>query len=209
MDTSATGVITIDSNLFTGVAAANLFSGASWQRGIWSDGGASDLNITGNSFANVRSAMNLDGYNDATHDVSGNTFISAGTAISVGIPVTTTYTGIHNNDFQAVNDDFNFQNLTSSVNIDLTATNETSSGGNVALGGTVLQLLGSTVADHITGSAIADNIFGNGGNDVIKGGGGIDNIDGGAGIDTAVYAASLAVTDLTFAAGKWTVHAGA
>ena len=119
LDTTVSGIVNIDSNLFTG-SQAGIFSGASWQRGIWSDGTSTDLNITGNSFSNVRSAINLDGYNDATHDVSGNIFVSAGTAISVGIPVSTTYAGIHNNDFQTVNDDFNFQNLTlKAVNIDL------------------------------------------------------------------------------------------
>jgi hypothetical protein len=49
-----------------------------------------------------------------------HTFVSAGSGISVGIPTGTTFTGIHNNDFQSVGDDFNFQNLTTAVNIDLT-----------------------------------------------------------------------------------------
>jgi hypothetical protein len=207
LDTTVSGAVTIDGNSFTG-SHASLFSGASWQRGIWSDGTSSDLDITHNTFANVRSAINLDGYNDATHDVSNNVFASAGSGISVGIPTGTAFTGIHDNDFQTVNDDFNFQNLTTAVNIDLTATHNTSTGGVAPIGG-VLQILGSTVGDHITGSAIADNIFGNGGNDIIKGGAGADAIDGGTGIDTAVYSAALGLADVTFAAGKWTVHAGA
>ncbi|VIO77545.1 hypothetical protein [Bradyrhizobium ivorense] len=209
LDTTATGTINIDSNLFTGPASnTNLFGGANWQRGIWSDGAEHQLNITGNAFSNVRSAINLDGYNDATHQVSGNTFVSAGTAISVGIPVTNDYTGIHDNDFQSVNDDFNFQNLTTPVTIDLTATNETSSGGNVAQGGTVIQVLGSTVGDHITGSAGADNLFGNGGDDVLKGGGGADLIVGGAGTDTALFTTNITLDKLTAVADLDPVTAG-
>ena len=73
--------------------------------------------------------------------------------------------------------------------------------------------------DTIAGGAYNDVIFGGLGANILSGFGGrdllaydtgaINTIDGGTGIDTAVYATALAVTDLSFSAGKWTVHAGA
>ncbi|MBR0875485.1 hypothetical protein JQ633_34390, partial [Bradyrhizobium tropiciagri] len=217
LDTSVSGAVTIDHNAFTGDAHGN-FGDASWGRGIWSDGTSSHLDINNNSFEYVRSGINLDGYSDATHSVTDNVFVSAGTGISVGAPNGTTFTGIHDNDFQAVGDDFNFQNVTTPVTIDLTANPETSSGGDVGLGGGVLQILGGKADDHITGSAGADNIFGNNGNDVLKGGGGADLIVGGAGTDTAVYSTNITVDKLTAVAdlgatlgnqSGWIVNAGA
>ncbi|WP_249159885.1 beta strand repeat-containing protein [Bradyrhizobium tropiciagri] len=212
LDTSATGTINIESNLFTGSQTAanmNLFGGANWQRGIWSDGAEHQLNITDNSFSNVRSAVNLDGYDDTTHHVSENTFIAAGTGISVGIPVTNTYAGIHDNDFQTVNDDFNFQNLTTiGVDLDLTETHNTSTGGVAPIGG-VIQVLGSQVADHITGSAVSDVIFGNGGDDIIDGGGGNDTIDGGAGTgDTYVLSGAWSDYVISRSGNTYTITKG-
>ena len=204
LDTTVSGIVNIDSNLFTGSQTSN-FSGASWQRGIWSDGTSTDLNITGNSFANVRSAMNLDGYNDATHEVSGNIFVSAGTAISVGIPTGTAYTGIHNNDFQSVGDDFNFQNLTTAVNINLTATSNASSGGTIASSGGVVQILGSTVGDNITGSTGSDSILANGGNDTINRDAGNDTVDGGLGTDTYAMPDAWGTYSITRSGGTYTI----
>lgn len=102
--TNLSGAVTIADNLFTGTSMQN-FSTAAWQRGIWSDGTSSDLNITGNTFNWVRSAINLDSYNDATHEVSGNLFNEAGSGVSVGAPVGSNFTGIHGNDFNNVGTD--------------------------------------------------------------------------------------------------------
>ena len=69
---------------------------------------------------------------------------------------------------------------------------------------------------HIANSGTSDTLIGGGGddklegadgNDVLIGGTGTDLLDGGTGIDTAVYAAALAITDISFSAGKWTVNA--
>jgi hypothetical protein len=79
---------------------------------------------------------------------------------------------------------------------------------------------GSDVAETFHGEYVAgpltinaggggDSVIGSAGNDIITGGAGSDTIDGAGGIDTAVYATALAAADVTFAAGKWTVHAGA
>ena len=88
-----------------------------------------------------------------------------------------------------------------------------------ANGGPGQTITGSDVAETFHGEYVAgplvidagggdDKVIGSIGNDVITGGAGTDDIDGGAGIDTAIYAASLGVSDVTFAAGHWTVHAG-
>ena len=110
LDTTAQGHIVIANNLITGDATGK-FSTASWHRGIWSDGAASQLDVTGNTFQNVRSGMNLDGYDDAHTNVSGNTFANGGTAIAIGTPVTSAITGIHDNTFKDVADDFNLKNV--------------------------------------------------------------------------------------------------
>ena len=55
--------------------------------------------------------MNLDGYDDAHTNVSGNTFANGGTSIAIGTPVTSAITGIHDNTFKDVADDFNLKNV--------------------------------------------------------------------------------------------------
>ena len=67
--------------------------------------------MTGNTFENVRSGMNLDGYDDAHTNVSGNTFANGGTGFAIGTPVTSAITGIHDNTFKDVDDDFNLKNV--------------------------------------------------------------------------------------------------
>jgi VCBS repeat-containing protein len=175
LDTTATGHVIIAGNLFSGVQTSD-FSTANWRSGIWSDGRTSQLDITGNTFQHVRAAMNLDGYDDTKVNVSGNHFASGGTGISVGIPVTTSVTGIHDNAFDAaVGDDFNFQNVTTSISLDLGATHNTGPG---------LTVLGSQADDHITGGSGNDTLIGNGGNDDLNGGAGADTMVGGTGNDT-------------------------
>src|SRR5688572_29347234 len=110
--------------------------------------------------------MNLDGYNDATHEVTGNLFDSAGSGVSVGAPVTTTYAGIHDNVFRIVGTEFNLQNTVDLTPdqfiIDLTATNnELATSGSDG----VVVVLGGAAGDDITGSTGIDGIAGNGGAD--------------------------------------------
>jgi nitrous oxidase accessory protein NosD len=156
LDTTAQGHVVIANNLVTG-AALGQFSTASWHRGIWSDGTTSQLDVTGNTFENVRSGMNLDGYNDAHTNISGNTFANGGTGIAIGTPVTSAITGIHDNTFKDVADDFNLKNVdaahSQAFDADATHNLAVASGGD-AVG--VLHVLGTLGADTLTGTAWND-----------------------------------------------------
>lgn len=162
LDTTAVGTVTIADNLITGSAEAK-YSTASWERGIWSDGAALELNITGNTFSWARTAINLDGYDDATHNISGNTLTNSGSGISIGIPKTDTITGIANNTFINVDTDFNMQNPATGQTFDLTATGNV--GGDPADSEPVV-VLGTQGDDEIRSSQGDDFIDGNGGSDV-------------------------------------------
>jgi Ca2+-binding RTX toxin-like protein len=188
---AATGEITIAHNYVTG---ANLgqYGTAAWQRGVWSDGGTQTLNITDNTFQSVRSGLNLDTYNDGTTTVANNNFTLTGTSISVGIPTGTTYAGIHDNLFQTSDTDFNLQNVTSAITLDLAGTHNASSPGQLTY------VAGGTQGDTIVGTAGADYIQSNGGNDDLTGGAGNDTLDGGGGTDTAHYAQTITSGMLTF-----------
>jgi hypothetical protein len=159
LDTGVTGHVTIDDNYFTGNSHSG-FSGASWQRGIWSDGGTSQLDITGNHFNGVRSGINLDGYDNTKVVVSDNTFetngggATIGTGISIGTPTGTTYTGIHDNHFDGADSDLNLRNVTVDVTIDYSGTHNTTT--------TTAEILAGTGDDHITGSNGIDIIAGDG-----------------------------------------------
>jgi len=189
LTSAAGGEILIEDNRFTGKSTTN-FDGANWSRAIWSDGASASLQITDNVFEHVRTAMNLDGYDDTKVTVKGNYIDTAGSGISVGTPVATevTFAGITYNTFGDVGTDFNLQNITAdkSVELNLQATN------NLATAGQVMTVLGGKGNDNITGSVGDDiidgrdgndTIFGGGGNDLILGGVGNDIIDGGAGDD--------------------------
>ena len=234
LDTTAQGHIVIANNLITGDATGK-FSTASWHRGIWSDGAASQLDVTGNTFQNVRSGMNLDGYDDAHTNVSGNSFDNGGTAIAIGTPVTSVITGIHDNTFKDVADDFNLKNVDAAhpQAFDADATNNiaVASGGD-AVG--VLHVLGTLGADTLTGTAGADvldaadlpdgihdsadntlhglggddTLIGSDGNDTLDGGAGNDTLVGGAGNDSAVYTAAVNSSNITDDGSHFVVAAG-
>jgi len=74
--------VTISGNLFTGDSSGGFFSGhKTWQSGIYSNGGSAT--ITGNTFENCRSALNLDDFNSGIN-LTGNTFRTCGTYVSFG-----------------------------------------------------------------------------------------------------------------------------
>lgn len=199
LSTAFTGEITIDDNYFGGLqdGSANKFAGANWRSGVWSDGGG-ELTITGNTFDNVRTGLNLDGYNDAKTEVSGNLFTTSSTGISVGTPTGSSYTGIANNVFTDVDSDFNLQNVSIPVTFDAGATSNMATDG--------LLILGGSQGDQIGGTAGADALRGNGGNDSLNGAGGTDGaIYAGASGDYTVVrtgANSYTVTDVNLANGN-------
>ncbi|NKC31013.1 Ig-like domain-containing protein [Falsiroseomonas selenitidurans] len=191
LPTNFQGAVTFDGNFFGGPAESG-FSGANWQRGIWSDGSASSLVITNNTFDYVRTALNLDSYDDApVTSVSGNLFSNSGSGISVGFNGDASPVGISGNSFLNVDTDFNLRNFTVPVTFDVA--------DNVALEGTtetLIQVLGGSAGDSLVGSdgvellvgnAGADTLAGGGGDDLLFGGADADLLQGGADNDTAIY----------------------
>jgi hypothetical protein len=228
LDTTATGHVTISDNFITGAATGKFGASASWHRGIWSDGAASELDVTGNTFQYVRSGMNLDGYNDGATNVSGNTFETNGTGIAIGTPTGSSVTGIHDNTFSDVDNSFNLRNVTTAQTFDLTATNNTSTSGpmyvlGTAGGDTITGTGGDDILDarDITGGPAftdsasntlvglggSDTLIGSLGDDSLTGGDGGDTLIGGAGTDTATYSTSLSAANFSYGDGtnKWTV----
>ena len=193
LQSGATGTILIDGNLFGGVqdGAGNRFSTANWTTGVWSDGNSVGLTITGNTFDSVRTGLNLDGYDDATTNVSFNSFVESGSGISIGTPSGSVVTGIHNNTFDGVGSGFNLLNVATSQSLDLNATNNVSvspTDAMVVLGGTASDTLtGSDGVDLLAGGAGADNLTGGAGADNLAGGTGADNLAGGSDADIFVY----------------------
>lgn len=202
LDTSVSGHISILDNYITGASAAK-YSTASWQRGVWSDGSEASLTITGNTFEYVRSALNLDSYDDNAVDIGNNIFRSGGTAISLGGPVVATgsIVNIHDNGFYDVDSDFNLRNILSSYaqSLDLTATHNTAYAfGSDSTG--IMWVYGTDGADTLSGTAGSDildardvlegipdsannTLNGNGGNDLLVGANGADTLNGGTGAD--------------------------
>jgi large repetitive protein len=199
LGTAAQGAISVTDNLITGVGT-NGFSQAAWARGIWSDGGASQLTVTGNTFNLTRSAINLDGLNNDHTDVSHNTFTNAGTGIAVGFDYVgfdqpaaqLTLTAVHDNSFSNVSEDISLLNVTTPVTFNALATHNTATD--------TLLVESGPDNDHLTGSAGADILFGHRtsseltlGNDsnTLTGGDGADILVGatGTGFDTVDYGA--------------------
>lgn len=186
LPTNFGGSIEITGNYFGGPALSG-FSGANWHRGVWSDGSAAALTITGNTFAYIRTGLNLDGYDAATSTVSGNTFNNTGTGISVGANGDTTITGLGGNTFQNAGTDFNLQNFTAGVVFAV----GNNAGAGVTAPERAIVVLGGTGADSLTGSAGDDILAGvgtaglpaNDGADTLTGLAGADTLSGGAGND--------------------------
>ena len=212
LTTAATGNITIGENAFGG-AATGKYGDANWSRAIWSDGNGASLAITNNVFENVRAALNLDSYDDATTDVSGNAISSSGSGISIGLGSDSTITGIDNNTFTDVDTDFNLRNLNTDIDFDLAGNSSTDA----------IAVLGGSGNDDVVGTAGVEFFDGRGysdpsGDDRFEGKGGNDILFGRDGNDTAIYTAPLTAGDISTASGivipgygtfdGWTVSAG-
>jgi len=223
----ATGTTTISANAISG-AFTGAFSTASFERGIFFDGGGRDLFVSDNLFERTRTAINLDMAGDSEVTVAGNTFRTAGTGIAVsqdadGLTV-------RDNDIAFVDTDFSFRNTTVGVTFDAgTAIDELSR----ANAGDLVKIFGGSGADTLTGSefddiidgnnsptdpnatdadtlngmAGNDQIFGRGGNDTLNGGDGDDVLDGGDGDD--ILNGGNGIDTLNGGAGNDTLNTGA
>jgi T1SS-143 domain-containing protein len=195
LTTGATGHVAVTGNDFSG-SATGKYSGANWSRGVWSDGNEATLDVSHNTFEHVRSAINLDSFDNATTTISGNTVSDSGTAISIGVGSDSNITAITGNNFHNVDQELNLHNLTTPVIIDASATVSTftDAAGDGAVNDS-FYITGGSNDDKITGTAYGDTIETGGGNDKVTGGGGNDLIVGGAGTDQARYAATTLTAD--------------
>ncbi len=215
------GSVTIQNNLFSG-SAHGQFGTASWGRAIWFDGGGVALNVTGNTIEWSRTGLNLDMSGASTANVSNNGFHGLGTAASVGVD--TDGVTFANNDYQQVDSDFNFRNLTGPVNFDagpavdtLTATDAGNDPIKILGGSGGDDLIGTAHADWIVGNDLSasatdadelhglggtDVLLGSGGNDTLDGGADNDQLDGGAGVDTATVSGLVSIAPT---GSNWTV----
>jgi FG-GAP-like repeat/RTX calcium-binding nonapeptide repeat (4 copies) len=189
LQSGATGTILIDGNFFGGVqdGPGNMFSTANWATGVWSDGFSAGLTITGNTFDSVRTGINLDGYDDATTNVSANSFVESGSGIAIATPSGSAVTGIHDNTFSGASTDFNLENVTTSQSLDLGATNNVSVTPDDAM-----VVLGGTANDTLTGSDGIDLLGGGDGDDTLLGGVDNDILIGGSDFDQAVFSGARA-----------------
>jgi Ca2+-binding RTX toxin-like protein len=200
------GSLTVTDNLIAGDGAVDgKYSTAAWQRGIWlNDSSSASVDISGNEIRDARTGVNLENFDSVSSSVDGNTFIDNGSGVSVGVPTAGAITGITNNVFQDVDTDFNIQNLTGDVTLDLDATNNVAAPGASDIygpagvddpDGTMTVATGSG-SDTLTGTS-GDDVFGNNrpadgddiingleGDDILQGGAGDDTLNGGDGSDT-------------------------
>jgi Ca2+-binding RTX toxin-like protein len=201
-----TGTVEISNNYFTG-AAEGAFSDASWDRGIFFDGGGIDVTIEGNTFEFTRTGINLDdtsGVSPAT--VAGNTFITNGTGTSVAFNLDNV--SFADNNYEDTREDFNFRNLTTDIVFDAEVAVAAVTPVNpvvdavVVLGGTgndtISGTAGADVLDaNASGISVADNdtLEGRGGNDLLVGRGGADTLKGGEGTDVLLGGAGNDILD--------------
>jgi len=210
-----TATLDITNNLFAGDGTFSdgaKYSTAAWGRGIWlNDSDNATVNITGNTFQNTRTAVNLENYSELSTIVSGNTIVDAGSGFSIGLPTGLSTRSITGNQFQDVDTDLNLRNLTTGISVDLTTDNNTGVPGDSTFysdnglipgnnpgdlddpAGTFTTLLGDG-SDFFVGTAGNDRITGD---NTSTASGGDDQIDGGAGVDTVVYEGARADYDVS------------
>ncbi|MBK9630426.1 MAG: hypothetical protein IPO62_05070 [Saprospiraceae bacterium] len=130
--TTAGGNKVVANNKIFGDVSGGLFSGhKSWNNGIYVDQGPFTVSITGNTFLNCRTAMNIDDMN-ANVTVSGNTLNNNGTHISFGGAASGGSFVLGANDFinNAASTMVNLSGALSTLRIDITS----STLGGVAFG---------------------------------------------------------------------------
>lgn len=159
---------------------------AGFNQGVYGDvPNSSDMNVSGNSFVNLRTAVGAD-YVSAQTIIDGNEVSKTGSGVSVGSPSTISdFTAvITNNQFDLVpgGTGLNLQNLAvgATINNSLALNTGTQDGVDA------LTILGSRAAgsgDNLSGGAINEILLGQAGNDSLYGGGGNDTLSGGTGVD--------------------------
>ncbi|MGZ8407011.1 MAG: calcium-binding protein, partial [Caulobacteraceae bacterium] len=154
------------------------------------------------TFQFCRTGLNLDMASDSTATIENNTYITNGTAHSVGY--TNDGLTFTDNNFNNVGDEFNFRNITDDLVFDaevalagLTVTG-TANDVVVVLGGEGNDwIAGSSRADYLDDNAAGasfesstasdnDTLLGRGGNDLLIAENGDDFLDGGAGADSMI-----------------------
>lgn len=193
---SAGEAITISNNLITSTNEY-VYAGDSWRSGVYSNGGAGETTISGNTFENVRGALNLDDFGSSVF-VTMNNFASAGSAISIGgVADASDLATISGNTFGRVDTDFNAQGLGGAqpVVLDIAAVGGPAVGTQPISGieePEFFVALTGAGNDSVVGSSGNDVITTNAGNDTITGGSGNDVINAGSGIDTVIFTEDVA-----------------
>ena len=111
---------TISSNKFLGNSGF-VFTNRNFRTGIYYNGGLGTVNVTGNNFEFCRTAMNVDDITSGLN-ITGNTFASNGTSISLGgsVAPTGSYT-FGANDFSGLGTIINCSNVAPGFYLDLTS----------------------------------------------------------------------------------------
>ncbi|MDF1606549.1 VCBS domain-containing protein, partial [Hoeflea sp. YIM 152468] len=174
---NAAGAISISNNAFGGAATGHY--NTNWDPAILSAGPGDHLTIDNNTFGpSLAAAIRLAIYDDATGSISGNLFAKIAYALHIdainGGPEVTSITA---NEFNNVINDINLGNVSSDITIDLTATTNFSSSGD-------LNITTGSGDDGVTGTNGRDVINGGNGRDILNGAGGNDSIVGGSDDDT-------------------------
>lgn len=189
----SSGTTLVEGNYITG-SQTGKYGTASWNRGVWSDGGGtSGITIQNNTFQYVRTGVTADVAGTATVQISNNTIRTAGTAISAGINAATQLGNISSLLVDDVDTTFNFQNLTAPLTFAAGSAIASTTAANQ-----IVTTLGGSASDMLTGSANPDVVDGKNGDDQISALAGNDMIVGGAGNDTAIFSGNYADYTISF-----------
>ena len=211
--------VTIENNLFTGTDQYS-YAGDDWRTAIYSNGGAGTTNIDDNTFENVRTGVNADNFSSSVQ-ITGNSLDHDGSGVSIGVGSdVTNVTSITNNTFGvAVDNEFNFRNLTTPVTFNAGAAGNVLSNAAASNPNEYLYIEGGSAGDNLAGTSGNDILLGDAGNNTLTGAGGNDVLYGGTGITTANYLSTLTASNITvvsdadpFTPGNqpgWQVDAGA
>ncbi|MGB3167158.1 MAG: hypothetical protein WBA68_10335, partial [Alteraurantiacibacter sp.] len=227
INTIAAGAITITSNLVSGDQEGK-YSTASFDRGIWFDGGGVELTAENNTFSWVRTALNLDMGGMSSATITDNDIVNSGSGISVGVDADGL--SITGTDFSNVDTEFNYRNLSGDLTLDigddvgvLTPVGDlsdfvvalTGAGNDTVTGSEYDDYIDTnnlsataTDSDSVSAGLGNDIVLTKGGDDSLEGGAGDDTLDGGTGTDVAVYSDDIDPSAVTLdGVSGWTVAA--